>query len=262
MKTHTPTLRFVVPLAILLLVAACGGSGASSPAGTAPSTLAGTAWTVQTVDGKAAVAGKEPTVAFADTTIAGSGGCNTYGGDYTYDAAKATVTVGALVSTMKACDGPEGTFEAAFYAAFTGPMTVALAGDVLTLTGGGHTIVLDKAAAPAAAPTTLAGTSWIVQSVDDSPAVVGKEPSVAFDDTNVSGSGGCNTYSGGYTYDAATATLTPGPLASTRKACTGPEGTFENVFFQAFQGPLVVATTADGVTFTGGGHTIALTTAP
>lgn len=262
MKTHTSTLRFVVPLAILLLVAACGGSAASSPAGSAPSTLAGTAWTVRTVDGNVAVAGKQPTAAFAETTVAGSGGCNTYRGDYTYDAAKATVTIGALASTLIGCDGPVGAFEGVFYAAFQGPMTVALAGDVLTLTGGGHTIVLDKSAAPAAAPTTLAGTSWLVQSVDSQSSVVGKEPSVAFDATNVSGSGGCNTYSGEYTYDAATATLTPGPLASTRKACTGPEGTFENVFFNAFQGPLVVATTADGVTFTGGGHTIALTTAP
>ena len=87
MKTHTPTLRFVVPLALLLLVAACGGSAASSPSGSAPSTLAGTNWTVRTVDGAAAVPGKEPTAAFADTTVAGSGGCNTYRGDYTYDGA-------------------------------------------------------------------------------------------------------------------------------------------------------------------------------
>ena len=149
MKTHTALIRLVVPILMLVAVAACGGSSASSAApsaaGAAPATLAGTSWLVMSVDSQASVVGKEPTAAFDATTVSGSGGCNTYTGEYTYDAATATLTPGPLASTRMACDGAEGTFENTFFAAFQGPLIVSVAGDEMTLTGGGHTISLTTA---------------------------------------------------------------------------------------------------------------------
>jgi heat shock protein HslJ len=149
MKTHTPLIRLLVPILMLVAVAACGGSSSSSAAPSAPvagpATLAGTSWLVKSVDGQTSVVGKEPSVAFDETTVSGSGGCNTYTGEYTYDAATATLTPGTLASTRMACAGREGTFETEFLVAFEGPLTVSVAGDDMTLAGGGHTIVLTKA---------------------------------------------------------------------------------------------------------------------
>ena len=148
MKTYTPLIRLVVPILMLVAVAACGGSSSSSAApsaAAAPATLAGTSWLVKSVDDQTSVAGKEPTAAFDATTVSGSGGCNTYTGEYTYDAATATLTPGTLASTRMACAGAEGTFESTFFAAFQGPLTVSVVGDEMTLAGGGHTISLTTA---------------------------------------------------------------------------------------------------------------------
>ena len=47
--------------------------------------------------------------------------------------------------------------------------------------------------------------------------VAGSKLSAIFTADQVSGSAGCNTYSGGYTIDGTTIKI--GPLASTQKAC-------------------------------------------
>ncbi len=60
------------------------------------------------------------------------------------------------------------------------------------------------------------------------------------------GTGGCNSFNGGYTYDPTTGTLTFGELMSTLMGCIGPQGDFETVLFAALQGPLGVTQTLDG----------------
>jgi heat shock protein HslJ len=156
-RTSRPLLRALVSLSLMLANVGCGGGSASSSlsgaAGGAPGTLAGTAWTVRTLDGRASVAGKEPTVAFDATTVSGSAGCNTYSGDYIYDAASATLTPGSLAWTRMFCEGPLGTFEGEFLLAFQGPLTVSVTGDDMTLEGDDPTRVgdghmIDLTAAP------------------------------------------------------------------------------------------------------------------
>ena len=73
-------LALVAIAAIVITVAACdvGASAtpAPSPAGDVPSALAGTAWIVKSVDGRAPIRGAVPPIMFDDTSVTGPGGCN------------------------------------------------------------------------------------------------------------------------------------------------------------------------------------------
>jgi putative lipoprotein len=81
----------------------------------------------------------------------------------------------------------------------------------------------------------LAGTSWTLVSIGDSTVIEGAGASLTFDPAgSVSGSTGCNSFSGSYTVDGAA--LTFGPLATTRKACEEPLMAQEAAFLQAMAG--------------------------
>jgi heat shock protein HslJ len=67
-------------------------------------------------------------------------------------------------------------------------------------------------------PADLAGTSWTLVSIGDTPAIEGAGARLSFDSGgNVSGSTACNSISGSYALDGSA--LTFGPLATTRMAC-------------------------------------------
>jgi heat shock protein HslJ len=91
-------------------------------------------------------------------------------------------------------------------------------------------------AASASAPLTnpdLVGTDWVL---GDLPGQVVADPlpTLAFSgDDTVSGTGGCNTFSGTYTVDGSN--LTFGALASTQMACEGAVGTLESAYLAALQ---------------------------
>jgi heat shock protein HslJ len=81
------------------------------------------------------------------------------------------------------------------------------------------------APAQAQSQTGLAGTSWILSSYSTRSgasidAVTTATASLAFTDDKVSGSTGCNDFSGTYTSDEEALTITLGPM--TQKACTEP----------------------------------------
>jgi heat shock protein HslJ len=81
------------------------------------------------------------------------------------------------------------------------------------------------AATPAQASAGLAGTSWILSSYNTRTgssvdAVKAATASLAFTEDKVSGSTGCNDFSGTYTSDEEALTITLGPM--TQKACTDP----------------------------------------
>ena len=99
---------------------------------------------------------------------------------------------------------------------------------------------------PPCCPATLAGTNWGVVSVAGRPSVPASTPFIGFTADRVKGTGGCNSFSGGYTYDPTTGSLTFGELMMTLMGCIGPRGDFETVFFTALQGPLQVTQASDG----------------
>jgi heat shock protein HslJ len=106
-------LALSIAIAVVGVAAACGpGAEGSPPPSQPPGSLAGTAWRVVSIDGVAPVAGRAPTIAFGPVNVSGSGGCNTYGGPYRYEAG--SIQFGDLAMTAMGCIGPIGPMEAAF----------------------------------------------------------------------------------------------------------------------------------------------------
>ncbi len=66
----------------------------------------------------------------------------------------------------------------------------------------------------------LAGTSWRLIAIDDSPVTPGRPITASFADGQVSGSSGCNSYGGVYTVRGDR--LTTSDLSTTLMACPEP----------------------------------------
>ena len=83
------------------------------------------------------------------------------------------------------------------------------------------TLALVLAACGSSGSHDIKGTSWTVSTIGGKAVVAGAEPTVSFgSDGTISGSTGCNTYSGTYTVDGDK--LTVSALAMTKKACADP----------------------------------------
>jgi heat shock protein HslJ len=100
------------------------------------------------------------------------------------------------------------------------------------------------AASPSPAGDRLAGTSWALESIADQPVPDGVSATLAFDAGQVSGSSGCNTFSGPYTVSGPDS-IDIGPLASTRMACPEPAMAFEASYLAALDGATTWAVPAD-----------------
>jgi heat shock protein HslJ len=82
-------------------------------------------------------------------------------------------------------------------------------------------LVLTACGGSSSATHDIKGTAWTVSTIGGQATVPGAQPTIAFgSDGTISGSTGCNTYSGTYTVDGDR--LTVSQLAMTRKACADP----------------------------------------
>jgi heat shock protein HslJ len=79
-----------------------------------------------------------------------------------------------------------------------------------------------------AGPPPFEGIPWVVTSGLDAPGAAEHAPSMTFDDGEVSGSAGCNTFRGRFTTTGDTLDIS-GP-AVTLMACVGPQGAVEREF--------------------------------
>ena len=230
---------------------AATGGGAEAPAAgsTASNPLAGTGWTLATLNGEASLADTEITVNFGeDGRLSGSDGCNRFSTSYTVDGDSITIAPSGA-STMMACPEPIMKQAQAFVTALGSAATYALEGASLTLNDSAGTAV----ATFDAVSTDLAGTSWTVTSYNNGKqAVVGvladTTPTILFGESGqISGSGSCNNYSGSYKSDGV-GSIEIGPLISTMMACADPEGVMdqETQFLAALQAATVY--TIDGST--------------
>ena len=84
-------------------VSGCGGGTI------APSTIAGTSWTVVSVNGKPVPGGGDYFVRFGDKTLSAKFGCNSMGGEYSLNGDH--LSVQGLQSTLMGCPEPAGTLE-------------------------------------------------------------------------------------------------------------------------------------------------------
>ncbi len=213
----------LVSLAILL-TPACADEGdtASDGAGTDPDDLVGIVWRLDDPS-IASLAEDVPDTAvvsleFADGQVSGRSACNSYFGGYTADD-DGSLSFDALGGTEMACEEPLMTLEAAYLSAL-GAVTSFSVGDTLELAGPTGTLTFFEEVPPE--PLPLVGSQWELDSVFAGDAVsstvAGTEVTMILaDDGSVSGSSGCNTYSGTYTVDGDA--LSFGPLAGTKMAC-------------------------------------------
>ncbi len=198
---------------------------------TSPIPLEGTEWRLAAYVGAdgaptAVPDGVLATAVFADSLVAGSTGCNRYHAPCRIDGP--SLEIGPAAMTMMACEPERSEVERAFTAALAGAATYALAGDALDLLDAAGRVTLRLRAAPVPA---LVGTPWVAIAVNNgrggvASALAGISVTATFgEDGRVTGSGGCNRFSGPYALDGAA--LSIGRLASTRMACLEPEGVGE-----------------------------------
>lgn len=137
-----PVLIVTALAATALALTACGGGGSS--AGGDPQSLIDTAYSVTsiTVDGAAREVVGPVEIAFTADTIAVMTPCNGMSGPVTYS--ESTLTVGSLASTKMACEPALMDQDQVIADALAANPTWQLAGETLTLTGGGTVIVGDN----------------------------------------------------------------------------------------------------------------------
>jgi heat shock protein HslJ len=198
--------------------------------------LSGTSWKLTAIGDQPIAGGVEATMAFGgDGQATGSGGCNTFNGPYAVDGM--SIKIGPLAATMMACPEPQMTVEASYFAALDKVTTWQVPQDVpitqgpLVLAGpGGQPKLTFAPAAPAAAG--LAGTSWVLAGINGLPLPAAVQVTAEFGaDGTVSGKAGCNTYSGSYTVDGASITF--GPIISTKMACPDAQMAVETAYLAA-----------------------------
>lgn len=211
--------------------------------------LAGTQWMVDGMAGTAVVAGSEPTIAFSeDGRISGSTGCNRFFGGY--EQAGDALTFSGVGMTKMACmaDGIMAQ-EMKFASILSGAASFTIDGlGNLVLTGAdgiGFVARPLKDSAPGD-PAVLQGASWMVEDINRGGVIDNSRLTLTFGtDGRVSGSGGCNSFSGTYSADGSSVSL--GPLAMTRRACLGKAlNAQETRYTSALTGKLSWAILADG----------------
>ena len=71
----------------------------------------------------------------------------------------------------------------------------------------------------------LEGTSWVLKTYGGASLIPGTEITATFDEGQVRGSSGCNTYGGSYEVDGDKITMTD--LYNTEMACMDPQGVMD-----------------------------------
>jgi heat shock protein HslJ len=111
--------------------------------------------------------------------------------------------------------------------------TVRVVADGKTLQGCGGKIL---------PPDTLAGSNWSFVSIGGVPVAADRPTALQFDGNRLSGSAGCNRFSGGYA--VSDGVLKAGPLMATEMACPGIE--LEQTFFKLMAAPVSLTFANDG----------------
>jgi len=264
-------IRLGAVLALPLLLAGCGDgtSGATGATGATVPDLDGTSWIATSVvehgQPRPVVPGTEIRVDFADGHVSVSGGCNGMGGSYHLSEASELRT-GALSGTLMACDQARMDQDTWLSGTvFAAPLVASVDGDTLTLQRPGLTLTMqDRSVASPDEP--LVDTHWQLDGVRAGSATssvpAGQQPTL-----QIAGGGavtvdtGCNTGHGSATVNGATITF--GPLATTRKACADPAARrTEAAVLAVLNGPVTWSITEQTLTLTQGDRGLVYRAAP
>jgi heat shock protein HslJ len=167
---------------ILLVLAACQSPGAmptavvetpSLPTPAPMEDMEGSEWILSSINGQAPVQGTFITLQFKDGIAGGTSGCNSYGGQYSIEGNR--LTISEIASTLMACVEPEGVMEQeqAYLQALT-ELTgtpgapVRISGDQLELSNSAGQPVMSYTRKQQfdMDPAELVGTAWQLENVD------------------------------------------------------------------------------------------------
>ena len=121
------------------LVAACGGDDVD---GVTADDLDGRTFVATSFEPDGIVDGSEITIEFVDGSLAVAGGCNGQRGGYTID--DGTLTVSALMSTMKACEEPLMSQDQRVAELLSSSPSISLDGDTLIVDGDGTLVLTER----------------------------------------------------------------------------------------------------------------------
>ena len=203
-----------------------------------PEMIDDSAWILAELPPDELLDGVAVTLAFEDGLAVGTDGCNRFRGPYEITADG--LQIGNLAGTMMACPDPLMVQARKYTAALGRARSARIEADQLVLAdASGETV-----ARFSAQPRSLAATSWDVTSYNNGKSAVvgstsGTSMTMAFDDTDgISGSGGCNRFTGSYSASGNSVTITLG--AVTARRCSDAVMTQEKRFFESL---------ANGATF-------------
>jgi heat shock protein HslJ len=221
-------------MSVAAITVACSPTAGPSP----NVSLADTSWIVSTINGGGVIPDAPPTIAFSsDKRLSGTTGCNQYSALFSTDGNR--ITIGALTATEMACEGAHDAQEQVFLKGIDGASTWHVTESGALEIGGAATIVAEPGVLASAPPPTagaaLAGTSWALAEMAGTADFAHLVPTIAFGvDGTVSGFAGCNTFTGSFTTDGATVTM--GPLATTKMACVPPGSEVESAYLGSLAG--------------------------
>jgi heat shock protein HslJ len=197
-----------------IALAACGSDDDTSGSAPTADDLAGQAFESTDVEGYDLVEGSTIELGFETDALGARAGCNSLSGGYTIS--DGTLEVGAMASTMMACEDALMAQDQWLSEFLTSSPEITLDGDTLTLAGSDSTITLATVQ-----PAQLEGTTWIVSGTVANEAVtsslVDSEASLTITDGEAQIDTGCNT--GSSTVEVTDTTITFGPIALTLMAC-------------------------------------------
>jgi heat shock protein HslJ len=162
---------------------------------------------------------------FSDGKVEGFGGCNDFSGVYTTTGS--TISVKDVITTLMSCGNVLDTQERAFLLTLEDAATFENTGTGLTMatrsTPPGK-LVFAAGTSVATPPAPALVGNWGLTSMTKNGAtltlVSGSQPTALFSgDGAISGTAGCNQYSGGYVLTG-TSAIAIGPLATTRMMCS------------------------------------------
>ncbi len=168
------------------------------------------------------VTGTQTTADFqANWKLSGSGGCNQYSAGYTTTASNG-ITITQPVTTLMACSEPIMQQETQYLSLLQKATKFEITGDQLTLfdINGAKLLIFNK---HVDVPSTIVGT-WNLFSYNNGKGgietvITGSKTNAVFgSDWKLSGTGGCNQYSAGYTTTASNGITITKP-SSTMMAC-------------------------------------------
>jgi len=178
-----------------------GGSGSRND----PGELTGTEWALTSLNGRELIEDTSITLDFDRDAVRGNAGCNAYGGNVGMRNGVMKVRGRSFDMTLVGCGGTIGRQEKDYLDALENGAGYRVVDDRLEIRNaeGETTLVYTQRLQYTSNPADLAGTEWVVRSINGRPPDEGATPTLLFEsEKEFSGYDGCQHFQGVYDTNA------------------------------------------------------------